>query len=260
MKVALLQMDLKWCDGEMNRHNAEVRIKESSGADMYVLPEMFSTGFATQPNGVAEQEYDGICDTLKWMLRVAKETDAAIAGSVAVETSDGSFRNRFFFVKPDGNYVFYDKRHLFTYGHEDDHYTAGDERVIVEWRGMKILLQVCYDLRFPCFSRNAMVHESAMYDCCIYVASWPKSRRKVWDALLLARALENQCFVIGVNRVGDDTLCHYNGGTKVLDAYGKELSAAADDKIEMITADLDMERLQAFREKFPVLRDADNSK
>lgn len=254
MTVTALQTDIVWNDIPHNLATAEQLIKDSAGADLYVLPEMFSTGFITQPDGNAEPEGG---TTMQWMLRMAKETQAAITGSVAVQTSQGDYRNRMYFVKPDGTFAYYDKHHLFTYAGEHQHYTAGAEPVIVLWRGVRIMLQVCYDLRFPCFSRNNS-KLSTPYDLCIYVASWPESRRAVWDVLLRARAIENQCYIIGVNRIGNDPVCHYNGGTTIISPYGKVDSTAPDDAIAAITSPLDLERLHAFRMKFPVLNDADS--
>ena len=251
MTVTALQTDIVWNDIPHNLTTAEQLIKDSAGADLYVLPEMFSTGFAPQPEGIAEPEGG---EAFQWMMRMAKDTQAAITGSVAVCTSEGDYRNRMYFVKTDGTYTYYDKHHLFTYARENEYYTAGNQSVIVEWKGVKILLQVCYDLRFPCFSRNT---PQTPYDLCIYVASWPQSRRAVWDILLKARAIENQCYVIGVNRVGDDPSCHYNGGTTIINPYGKVDAIAPDDAIASITTPLDLARLHAFRQKFPVLNDAD---
>lgn len=228
-------------------------------SELYVLPEMWSTGFATDPKDVAETSPTGSDDdfpSLVWMRAEARQMDAAVAGSVAVQLADGTFRNRMYFVKPDGEFVYYDKRHLFTYGGEDKRYTAGDERVIVEWRGVRFLLQVCYDLRFPCFSRNSS-GETA-YDCAIYVASWPTPRIGVWDVLTKARAIENQCYVLATNRVGTDPVCSYSGGTAIIDAYGRTVSRMDDNVAGTITAELDMEKLVAFRKKFPVLNDTDN--
>lgn len=255
MKVSLVQTDIKWADPIANQKAVESALislaETADGTDLCVLPEMWSTGFATQPSGIAEEMSEST--SLEWMKKMAGKYHMALCGSIAIH-DEGRYYNRFFFVKPDGTYVYYDKRHLFTYGHEDETYTPGDGRVVVEWEGVRFLLQVCYDLRFPCFSRN---DKSAPYDCIIYVASWPESRRKVWDLLLHARAVENQSFVIGVNRIGDDKLCHYNGGTMLVDAYGKDVAKADDDAPAIVTAKLDMERLAGFRKKFPVLNDAD---
>ena len=251
MTVTALQTDIVWNDIPHNLATAEQLIRNAAESDLYVLPEMFSTGFAPQPEGIAEPEGG---EAFQWMMRMAKDTQAAITGSVAVCTSEGDYRNRMYFVKTDGTYTYYDKHHLFTYARENEYYTAGNQPVIVEWKGVKILLQVCYDLRFPCFSRNT---PQTPYDLCIYVASWPQSRRAVWDILLKARAIENQCYVIGVNRVGDDPSCHYNGGTTIINPYGKVDAIAPDDAIASITTPLDLARLHAFRQKFPVLNDAD---
>ena len=249
MNIALLQTDIRWADIESNHKAAEQSILSvKEGMDLFVLPEMWSTGFAVRPEGIAE-EHD---ESLQWMKKMALQTDAAIAGSVAVKL-DGRYYNRFYFVKHDGEVICYDKRHLFTYGGEAECYTAGTERVIVEWRGVRFLLQTCYDLRFPCFSRNAAPY----YDCALYVANWPSSRRTVWDTLLRARALENQCYVVGVNRVGNDAASQYNGGSVFVSPYGKTIVQAQDDKAEVIVADIDLDKLQTFRKKFPVLEDRD---
>ncbi|MBR5282080.1 MAG: amidohydrolase [Alistipes sp.] len=248
MKVTILQRDIEWANPTLNVQRAEEAIARNAGADLYVLPEMFSTGFCTQPEGIAESSNS---DTLKWMQRKAAETNAAIAGSVAVE-ENGKFYNRFYFVKPDGSVTHYDKKHLFTYGGEHLRFTAGEQRVIVEWRGVRILLEVCYDLRFPIWARNR-----GDYDMILYVASWPTPRVAAWSALLVARAIENQCYVAGVNRVGTDPACEYCGGSVIIDPYGKVIAVCADNEETEATAEVNMEALQAFREKFPVLKDAD---
>lgn len=251
MKITLLQQDIVWADRTANQQRYEKIIQEAEHADLYVLPEMWSTGFATEPAGIAEAD-EG---SLRWMQRMADERDAALAGSIATE-AEGRYYNRFYFVKPHEEPVIYDKHHLFSYGNEHLHYTAGQQRVVTQWRGVRFLLQVCYDLRFPIFSRNTKEGDEA-YDVALYVASWPQSRRGVWDTLLRARAIENQCYVCGVNRIGNDNACQYNGGTALIDAYGRTLSACADNEAGTLTAELDMERLQAFRHKFPVLSDRD---
>lgn len=259
MKVTILQTDIKWADPDANEKALESALLSSEKSDLYVLPEMWNTGFMA-----GEKSKDSLIHNSEFIIQNLKELarryDAAIAGSMDVE-EDGKRYNRFYFVTPTDVYT-YDKRHLFSYAGEDKNFTAGKERTIVEWRGVKILLQVCYDLRFPCFSRNRNLshftsHISPSYDAIIYVANWPDSRRKVWDVLLQARALENQCFVIGVNRVGDDPVCHYDGGSAIIDAKGKILAQVPDNTAATATAVLDMESLNAFREKFPVLHDAD---
>lgn len=251
MKITLLQQDIVWGNPEENQELAYNAIKNAPKSDLYVLPEMWSTGFATEPAGIAEKDHS----SLNWMKQMANRMDAAIAGSIATE-EDGRFYNRFYFVTPDCNEVHYDKHHLFTYSGENERYTAGQERVIVEFRGVRFLLQVCYDLRFPIFARNEASGPNA-YDVALYVASWPASRRAPWDTLLRARAIENQCYVCGLNRIGNDPACEYNGGTAIIDAYGKTVAACPDGEVSSITAEFDMEKLNAFRKKFPVLGDRD---
>lgn len=261
MVFTLVQMGISWGEPCVNRSSAEDLILAAGGSDIYILPEMFTTGFDICPNNIAESAENG--ETLRWMLRMSHKLDAAIVGSVAVKADDNYYYNRLYFVKPDGTYHFYDKRHLFTYGGEDKEYQCGKDPVIVEWRGVRFMLQICYDLRFPVFSRNVIGKEngnenkSPAYDCCIYVANWPESRRKVWDTLVKARALENQCYVLAVNRVGNDPQCYYNGGTIAIDAYGNEIMSSKDGEACTITAEMDMLRLNNFRRKFPVLWDGD---
>lgn len=248
MKVTILQRDIIWADPSKNIQRANEAIGNNPGSDIYVLPEMFSTGFCTNPEGIAESNNS---DSLKWMKQKAAEINAAIAGSVAINESN-CYYNRFYFVKPDGEVTQYDKKHLFTYGGEHLRFTAGKNRVITEFRGVRILLEICYDLRFPKWSRN-----NGDYDTIIYVASWPTPRVDAWSALLVARAIENQCYVAGVNRVGTDPSCQYCGGSVVIDPYGKTIAACAKGEECEASAIIDMEALEAFRKKFPVLNDAD---
>jgi len=249
MKVTILQRNIIWARPKENQQRAEKAMIAEQGSDIYVLPEMWSTGFATHPEGIAEA--DG--SSLQWMQKMAAQLNAAVCGSIATDI-DGNYRNRFYFVYPNGQYKYYDKHHLFTFGGEHKHFTAGNERVIVEFRGVRILLQVCYDLRFPTFARNS---NDDRYDIAIYVASWPTARIKAWSALLTARAIENQAFIIGVNRVGKDPGNDYCGASVILDAYGDTLAACTLNDDCAVTAELDMEALAAFRIKFPVLNDAD---
>lgn len=274
MKLTLLQTDIVWADPAANQKAAEEMMLKAEKSDIYVLPEMFSTGFATQPQGIAEAvtvpdaSPSGIptCGTLEWMKRMADKLDAAVCGSVAVcetvepqnlktsEPQNLKYYNRFYFVKPGGEVSVYNKKHLFTYGGEHLRFTAGKEPLRVEWRGLIYNICICYDLRFPIWSRNTKENP---YDVQIYVASWPDSRRAPWDALLRARAIENQCFVAAVNRVGSDPSCHYNGGSCLIDAYGNTIAACEDNKAEAVTVELDIEKLRKFREKFPVLMDGE---
>ena len=256
MKVVLLQRSLAWGDPEANLSHLDLALDNNPGADLYVLPEMFTTGFATLPDATVEEEPS---KGLAWMKAAAARTNAAIAGSIALKTAEGC-RNRFYFVKPeipgqagdDGNVTIYDKRHLFTYGGEQERFSAGDKRVIVEWRGWRFLLTVCYDLRFPIWLRNR-----DDYDAIICVANWPDKRRYHWDTLLRARAIENQCYVLGVNRVGTDPVCNYDGGTVLLDPYGNAVASCPDNTECECGGEFDLKLIQDYRAKFPVLEDAD---
>ena len=248
MKISIIQTDIFWADPQANAVRADEAIANNPGADLYVLPEMFSTGFCTRPEGVAEPSEGR---TLTWMKCKAASTGAALAGSVAV-CEDGKYYNRFYFVKPDGSVTKYDKKHLFTFGGEHEHFTAGSQRVVVEWKGVRILLEICYDLRFPVWARNR-----GDYDMIIYVASWPTPRVEAWKALLTARAIETQCYVAGVNRVGADPSNEYCGGSRIIDPYGKIMAQCRDGVEEVVSAEIDMNLLEAFRGKFPVLNDAD---
>ncbi len=242
MKIQLLEMDIAWEQPEANRLRAAEMALEADDADLLVLPEMFTTGFTMSPEGLPAGERDGTL-TLEWMLALARERDAAITGSVAVEDG-GRFYNRMYFVKPDGTYAFYDKRHLFGFAGEDKPYTPGNERVIVEWRGVRILLLICYDLRFPVFSRT----RRADYDMIVYVANWPASRIGAWDMLLRARAIENVCYVAGVNRTGSDPSIAYGGHSVLVDYKGESVESGY----------VDAGKVAAFRTKFPALDDADD--
>ncbi|MBQ9644962.1 MAG: nitrilase family protein [Prevotella sp.] len=243
MKVSILQLDIAWQSPAENIRRAEALLQSRGQADLYVLPEMWTTGFAVRPENVAEEEEQSA--GLRWMRRIAHERCCAISGSLAIKDTDGCYRNRHYFVTPDG-VSFYDKHHLFTHGHENEFYTAGSVQVVAEWQGMRFLLQTCYDLRFPVFSRYGRAGE---YDTIIYVANWPSSRMLAWNTLVRARAIENQCYVVAVNRIGNDPAAEYSGGSVVLDPLGRELSNA--------DAVIDAERLRTMREKFRVLPDRD---
>lgn len=256
MRIALLQMDIAWADPATNRKTAGRLIDSTPGAGLYVLPEMFSTGFVTQPEGVAEEGKE----TLQWMKDKAGATGASLCGSVATKDGD-KFYNRFYFVKPDGSVARYDKRHLFTYSGEDKSYTRGGRHVVTEWQGFRIMPQVCYDLRFPVWSRNRLLDDDNahryLYDLIIYVASWPESRQTAWEALLRARAIENQCWVAGVNRVGRDPGNVYAGGSMLMDPWGNTLAGCVRGEQSIGIADIEMDTLTTFRKQFPVLEDAD---
>lgn len=259
MKIAIVQHTIRWNEPEWNLRHLSSLLDQQPAADLYVLAETFATGFLAE--GSAAQAGELSPRILEWMQQQARRLDAAIAGSVATAETSGNryLRNRLFFVRPDGSYDYYDKRHLFAFAGETDEYVAGERRVVTEWRGVRFLLQVCYDLRFPVFSRN-----HGDYDAIIYVANWPARRREAWQTLLKARALENQCFVAGVNTVGSDKEdgalggCEYAGDSVVVNAYGQAIASCTPGKEEVAVAELDMEALQRFRQKFPVLKDADS--
>ncbi len=255
MKVAVFQMDIAWespCD---NREKIERWIEqEAKDADMVILPEMFTTGFTMSPEKVAENAGG---ESVEWMKMCAKRFGKALVGSIAVrEKRNGkdAFCNRLFFVTEEGKIYAYDKRHLFRMSGEDKCYTSGTERLVIPYKGFRIMPLVCYDLRFPVWSRNRND-----YDMLIYVANWPESRMQVWKALLVARALENQAYVIGVNRCGKDPNDNdYSGGSMIVDFKGNVVEEAVDYREEMICAELNKEELIRFKEKFPAYLDADS--
>ena len=252
MKITLLQTDPRWCAPAENRAAVAALAPQKGETDLLVLPEMFSTGFVTDPAGAAET--DG--GSLRFMRELAAERGYAVAGSVSVR-ADGAFRNRFYFVTPDGTETHYDKHHLFTYSGEHLRYKAGEERVIVEYAGFRILLQVCYDLRFPVFARNRLVDGRADYDMILYVASWPASRIAAWDTLLRARAIENLCYVAAVNRVGADSGNTYSGHSVLIGPRGDILSVCKENAVDSVTTEVSLPVLQEFRTAFPALKDAD---
>lgn len=251
MYATLIQMDIKWADRAANqasvRKAIETGVAQNPDSDLYVLPEMFSTGYAANPAEVAERDNS----SLDMMQELSDRHNIAVCGSVAVEV-DGEYYNRQYFTRPGMPVVYYDKHHLFSYSGENLHYAAGESRVVVEWKGVRFRLLTCYDLRFPLWCRN---HDD--YDVAIVVASWPVSRRLSWDILLKARTIENQCYALGVNRIGEDPSCIYNGGTAGIHPYGHVLGQCEDDKSGMTTIFIDMPALKSFREKFPVLMDRD---
>lgn len=249
MKVIELQLDVCYRHPEENLQRASRWMERCAGADLVVLPEMFTTGFCMEPGGIVEPA-DGN-RAVEWMKRQAARYDCAVAGSIAVE-EEGKYYNRFYFVTPDGAEAHYDKRHLFAYGGENLCYTAGVERKVVEFRQTRFLLSVCYDLRFPVWMRNRND-----YDVILCVANWPAGRMEVWNALVHARAIENQCYVVAVNRVGMYEDCPYTGGSLIVDAWGRTVATAEQPVETMVEAELNLTRQAVFRKKFPVLNDAD---
>ena len=249
MKVALVQLPLVWEDPKSNRVNIEQKINAiESGTDLIVLPEMFTTGFTMQPERVAET-MNG--ETIQWMQSLAKAKNVAITGSLII-VEEGKYYNRLVFVFPTGEIQQYDKRHLFTLAGEDGVFTAGTSKVLIEYKGWKICPLICYDLRFPVFSRN-----TENYDMLIYVANWPKTRINAWDTLLKARAIENMSYTIGVNRLGvDGTNLEYVGHSQIVDYLGN--SVLEPQKGEgVFIAELDKNRLLDTRKKLDFLKDQD---
>jgi len=249
-----IQSPIVWEDPNANRIAFSQKIvrtaKENENIDIIVLPEVFTTGFSMNIDSIDTWESG---ETLDWMRDIAKQYNVAIMGSVAFRFEDGIARNRSLFVTPDGRFEFYDKRHLFTFGKENEYYERGKARKVIEFRGWNILLQICYDLRFPCFSKNSL---STKYDVALYVANWPEVRAHAWRTLLQARAIENQCYVVGVNRTGTDpSKLAYRGDSLGVDPYGNILSDA--DQGESITLVCNRSTLDKFRAKFPVLEDAE---
>ena len=249
MKVALIQSSLVWENPKLNRIHFEEKINSiSESVDLIVLPEMFTTGFTMNPKAVYET-MDG--ETILWLQSLAKSKNSAITGSLIIKEND-NFYNRLVFVFPSGELQFYDKKHLFTLAGEDKIYTSGKNKLIIEYKGFKICPLICYDLRFPVFSRNA-----EDYDVLIYVANWPKIRINAWDSLLKARAIENMCYTIGVNRVGvDDNKLEYNGHSQVVDFLGNYLIENQENEGMYITT-LHKSNLLEAREKFGFLNDRD---
>ena len=247
MKIALVQNNPIQGDPASSLADLDRLIGQGCGADIYVLPEMFATGQYIDPSSVV-QTMDG--PIVEWMVQKASYLNAAVCGTLPI-AEDGHTYNRLCFAKPDGIIAYYNKHHLFSYSGEADNYTPGTERVVIEFRGLRILLLICYDLRFPIFSRNR-----DDYDAVIYPANWPDKRILAWDTLLRARAIENQCFAIGVNRSGADEFGIYPGHSAIINPYGETL-VQTNEAPQMVSAALDIDQLTRFRTKFPVLQDAD---
>lgn len=245
LKISGINLDISWKDKDANYHTIQ-KAAQYISTDILLLPEMFATGFYMKPNEIADENEE----TLRWMKSLAHERQTAVCGSVAVKEND-IFYNRMYFVEPNGTFYSYDKRHLFSYSGEDKTYTPGKEKVIVHYKGWRILLQVCYDLRFPVFTRN-----NDNYDVILYVANWPKSRIDAWQTLLKARAIENQAYVFGLNRIGiDGNNLEYPESSYCYFADGTEVSSTSEN---IISAEFTREKLENFREKFPFLSDRDD--
>ena len=255
LTITTIQSNLFWEDKTANLQMLQQKIDSiEDKTEIVILPEMFTTGFSMQAEQLAET-MDG--ETVEWMKMVSNKNGIVLTGSVMIEEV-GKYYNRLIWMLPNGQYGYYDKRHLFAYGEEDKHYSAGNKRLIASVKGWKINLQVCYDLRFPVWACQKPEDGVAEYDLLIYVANWPERRSHAWKTLLCARAIENQCYVVGVNRVGDDDKnIHYSGNSLVIDPMGQVLYHMADEE-DVNTITLSKEKLEEVRTKFPFLNDADD--
>jgi omega-amidase len=286
LTITTIQSNLHWEDKAANMQMFEEKIRQlQQKTEVVVLPEMFSTGFSMQPEKLAEK-MDGV--TVTWMKKLSAEKKIILTGSLIIE-DEGNYYNRLVWMLPNGQYGFYDKRHLFAYGQEDQHYTPGNKRLIASVKGWKINLQVCYDLRFPVWSRQkpdastiadmvaseleakdfplppteeggasvAAPELTPEYDVLVYVANWPERRNHAWKTLLQARAIENQCYVVGVNRVGHDgNGIYHTGDSMIVDAMGTVLYTKPNEE-DIFTITLQKESLDETRTKLPFLKDAD---
>ena len=270
LTITTIQSNLIWEEKSANLRLLEQKIAGiEEKTEIVVLPEMFNTGFSMCPEALAET-MDG--ETVEWMKRVSRENGIVLTGSLMIEEA-GNYYNRLVWMLPNGQYGHYDKRHLFAFGEEDKHYSPGNKRLIASVKGWKINLQVCYDLRFPVWARQAPSHElrsfplqgtpkgeefsAPEYDLLIYVANWPERRSHAWKTLLCARAIENQCYVVGVNRVGSDGKnVYHSGNSLVIDPLGQVLYHMADEE-DVNTITLQKEMLEDVRSKFPFWKDAD---
>lgn len=256
MRITTVQTHLFWEDIEANlKHFSNLLQKIAPNTtDLIVLPEMFSTGFTMQTKKVSERE-NGIA--FQWMKKLARAKNSIFTGSLIIE-ADNQFFNRLFWIYPDGSFQCYDKKHLFTMAGEHHHFTAGKERIFTKAINFMALPLICYDLRFPLWCRNRYeeTQDNYLYDLMVVVANWPAARVDAWKTMLKARAIENQCYVVGVNRIGTDgNGIHFCGGTAIFDAKGNTLYQAKDNCQEVVTSEIDFAFLNEFRAKFPVLKD-----
>lgn len=254
LSITTIQTNLIWEDKAANLYALEQKINSiQDPTEIVVLPEMFSTGFSMQPSLFAET-MEG--ETLNWMKKVSTQNKIILTGSIIIE-EEGKYYNRLIWMLPNGEYGYYDKRHLFAFGQEDKFYNAGNKRLIAQVKGFKINLQVCYDLRFPVWARQQNKSGGMEYDVLIYIANWPEKRSHAWKTLLCARAIENQCYVVGVNRVGTDgNSIYHSGNSLVIDPLGQVLYHMPDDE-DVNTVTISKDYLNEVREKFPFWKDGD---
>lgn len=255
LRITIVQSHLHWEDATANRAMFAEKLNQISDTHIILLPETFTTGFSMHPHKLAEHTNG---KTTGWMKQIAAEKKAVIAGSALVEDA-GKYYNRLLWVQPGGKVLKYDKRHLFSLTGEEKVMTPGAERLIVQHNEWKICPLICYDLRFPTWSRNRLMQNGeALYDVLVYVANWPERRSYAWKQLLVARAIENQCYVVGVNRVGNDgNDIYHSGDSLVIDPLGQVLFHAADKEV-VHTLSLDLNLLKSVRTQFSFLKDADD--
>ncbi|HQW83174.1 MAG TPA: amidohydrolase [Ferruginibacter sp.] len=254
LSITTIQSNLIWEDKAANLQMFENKINSiEENTEIVILPEMFNTGFSMKPELFAEN-MNG--ESVEWMKRLSRENGIVLTGSLMIE-EEGNYFNRLVWMLPNGQYGYYNKRHLFAFGEEDKHYTAGNKRLIASVKGWKINLMVCYDLRFPVWARQQFNETGFEYDVMVYVANWPERRSHAWKTLLCARAIENQCYVVGVNRVGNDGYnIYHSGNSLVIDPLGQVYYHLADDE-DVNTIVLEKEILDETRMKFPFWKDAD---
>ena len=261
LTISTIQTDLAWEDKTANLQRLEEKVGGiSERTEVVILPEMFSTGFSMRPEALAER-MDG--PTVHWMKRIAADKKIILTGSIIIEEA-GNYFNRLIWMLPNGQYGYYDKRHLFAYAGEDEKYAAGQKRLIASVKGWKVNLQICYDLRFPVWSRQTPptpvpgAEPTPEYDLLIFVANWPERRSLAWKTLLQARAIENQSYVIGVNRVGNDgNNIYHSGDSMIVDPLGEVLYQRSREE-DIFTCTLQKDKLEEARSRFPFWRDADD--
>ncbi|WP_026475683.1 amidohydrolase [Alkaliflexus imshenetskii] len=249
LNISLVQFDINWEGTTSNIRKVEQMLDGLVDPDVVVLPEMFATGFSMKPESISVSMQH---EVVGWMKRMADKMNCLMVGSLAVK-ENGLFYNRMLAIYPDGEIKHYNKRHLFRMAGEQKVYSQGDKRVVIEFKGWRMALFICYDLRFPVWSRNRND-----YDLALYVANWPAARTDVWTTLLKARAIENQCYVAGVNRVGLDNLGNYSGDSMIIDFKGRLINTLGDGDEGVITAQLEKTQLNAFHNDFPAWMDADS--
>jgi omega-amidase len=262
LRVTIVQTDIVWEDIDANlaSYSKNLDIIERSASDLIVLPEMFNTGFTMNASAVAEHMNE---KTMEWMAKTASQKNCVVTGSMVIMVHGGKYFNRLIWMRPDGTYEFYNKRHTFRMAEENKTYSGGDKKLIVELAGWRICPLVCYDLRFPVWSRNTpQTPKGALndtsYDCLIYVANWPERRSYAWRHLLIARAIENQAYVVGVNRIGEDGKgVGYSGYSVVLNPKGEPISGAKPNEEAIETVTISYKELENYRDEFPVSLDAD---